>query len=795
MPELPEPTPRAATLDLLATCTFGLEAVVARELENLGYHAKPVSTGRVLFQGDHRAIVDANLWLRAADRVLIRLGEFPVGGGDPGFDQLFEGVQALAWEDWIKPGAAFPVAGRSVRSLITSEPALQRATKRAIVERLRRAWKRGGESILPETGPPVHVEVSLLRDVATLTIDTSGVGLHKRGYREGTPGEAALRETLAAGLVLLSVWRPGRALVDPFCGSGTIAIEAAMLGRRIAPGLGRGFDAERWIDGEGAGGRLIDPQVWLDARTEAKEAMTPDRLNPVIHASDIDEGALALARKNAAAAGVEREIHFTKRDFVDLASSKEYGVVITNPPYGVRLGDEAEAERLHRAMPAVFRGLPTWSFHILTGRLDTESLFGQAATRRRKLYNSTIETTYFSFLGPRPGGLGEIEHGEHGEETGGAEVAGEEDGGGERERFADQVVEGRVDSGVATVSPAFGGLRARDEKEAGEFARCLTNTLRHLRKYPARGISCFRVYERDVPDVPLIVDRYGDHYHAVEYEREHSRSVAQQADWFELMRRTIAEVGGVPVENVFVKEKHRQRGLTQHEKVASERNTQVVTEGGDGERGEGGEGALRFEVNLSDYVDTGLFLDHRLTRRMIRDRAAGKRVLNLFCYTGSFTVYAAAGGCASSVSVDLSNTYLEWARRNLALNTLGRSEHRLVRSGVLEFLRDHPRVGREGGGEGYDLMVIDPPTFSNSTSTEQDWDISTGHVELLGLAGRLLSPGGVMYFSTNFRKFRLDEAGLAGAGLEARDISAKTVPPEYRNRKVHKCWEVRGRVG
>ncbi|HTO94962.1 MAG TPA: class I SAM-dependent methyltransferase, partial [Bacteroidota bacterium] len=646
----------SAKFDLIATSAFGLEGVVARELGELGYEAKGSTTGRIHFVGDMRAIVRANLWLRAADRVLIRVGEFPVGGGDAGFDALFEGVKGLEWERWIGPRSAFPVSGRCVRSAITSEPAVQRATKKAIVERLKGVY--GGD--LPETGPRVAVEVSILKDVATLTIDTSGVGLHKRGYREGTPGEAAVRETLAAGMVLLSVWRPGRALIDPFCGSGTIAIEAAMVGRNIAPGLNRGFDAEMW---EGAKGKIIEPVIWEEERAKARAAVLPE-LRPTIHASDIDEHALRLARENAKKAGVERDIHFVKRDFAELESKKEYGVVICNPPYGVRLGDERTIERLYRSMPGVFRRLPTWSFHILTGRLDMEEIFGQGATRRRKLYNARIECTYFSFLGPRP--PGEEEASRRDAETqreSRAESTSLELVGSEEEDAEQQVNETKPDGSLcvsaslreaSSAAPAFGGLRERDKKEAGELAACLANNLRHLRKYPARGITCYRVYERDVPDVPLIVDRYEDRYHASEYEREHSRNVAQQADWFDLMRETIAQTAGVPVEHVYMKEKHRQRGGGQHEKKGDEGAVFVVEEGPP-------DAPLKFEVNLSDYTDTGLFLDHRLTRQMVREQAGGKRFLNLFCYTGAFTVYAAAGGAASTTSVDLSNTYLEWS--------------------------------------------------------------------------------------------------------------------------------------
>jgi 23S rRNA G2069 N7-methylase RlmK/C1962 C5-methylase RlmI len=284
------------------------------------------------------------------------------------------------------------------------------------------------------------------------------------------------------------------------------------------------------------------------------------------------------------------------------------------------------------------------------------------------------------------------------------------------------------------------------------------------------------VYDRDQVDVPLIIDLYEGRAHVAEYEREHSRSVAQQADWYDAVRRIVAEATGAS--RVVIKEKHRQRGLTQHEKVAESGESFLVQEDG-----------LRFEVNLDDYIDTGLFLDHRLTRAMVRDKAAGARFLNLFCYTGAFTTYAAAGrngrGAASTTSVDLSNTYLEWTMRNLRHNGLYPGPHRLVRSDVLEFLREHPR------GEHYDLAVIDPPTFSNSKSTEEDWEVAVGHAEVLGLVRALLSPRASVWFSTNYRRFKLDEEALAACGYEWTEISHRTVPPEYRNRRIHRCWLLR----
>ncbi len=733
-------------LDIIAACAFGLESVVVHELEAMGFSPRVLSTGRVHFKGDAAAVARANLRLRAADRVLVRVGSFEARD----FDALFERTRALPWERWIAPDAEFPVSGRSVRSGLSSVPACQRCVKKAIVERLREAH---GVSTLPETGGRVAVEVALLEDVASITIDASGDGLHKRGYRIA-PGEAALKETLAAGLVLLSAWRPSRPLVDPFCGSGTIAIEAALIGLNIAPGLLRSFDAEDW--------EAIPASVWAAEREAARAAATGE-LGYAIHAADIDPRALDAARRAAKTAGVDRVIHFQQRAFEQLSSKVEYGSIITNPPYGVRLGDPEEAERLHRSLPLVLRRLPTWSFHILTARQDLERLVGQTATRRRKLFNSQIECTYFMFWGPRP------------PRDLPAKAAGEEP-----VDAVDAAEPGRAPAGVAVDAPvpmpAFGGLRPRDERELADFRSCLEKNVRHLRRYPSRGITCYRVYERDQVDVPLIIDLYEGRAHVAEYEREHSRSVAQQADWYDAVRRIVAEVTGAS--RVVIKEKHRQRGLTQHEKIGEAGESFLVQEDG-----------LRFEVNLDDYIDTGLFLDHRLTRAMVRDKADGARFLNLFCYTGAFTAYAAAGrdgrGAASTTSVDLSNTYLEWAMRNLRHNGFLPGPHRLIRSDVLEFLREHPK------GEHYDLAVVDPPTFSNSKSTEEDWEVAVGHAEVLRLLRGLLSPGASVWFSTNYRRFHLDEAALAAAGYEWTEVSHRTVPPEYRNRRIHRCWLLR----
>lgn len=700
---------------LVATAAFGLEAVVVRELAALGYEGRVARPGRIEFAGDEAAICRTNLWLRSADRVLLQLAKFSA----PDFDALFDTATELPWEQWIDREAAIPVRGRSHKSQLSSVPAVQRTVKKAIVQRLLKQF-----SELPETGPPVPVEIALLDDEAMLSIDTSGEGLHKRGYRR-LAGPAQLRETLAAALVQLSYWKPDRPLVDPFCGTGTIIIEAAMIARRLAPGRLREFAAELWP--------TFPREPWQLARAEAADLVLPN-LEERPMGTDIDAETLSLARYHAEQAGVAEDVHFQQRAFADLTSKRHFGCTIMNPPYGLRMGEERSVAELYRTFPEVLRRLKSWSHYILSAREDLEQLVGQEADRRRKLYNGRIACTYYQFYGPRP----------------------------PVETLFTQPAE----------SPAFGGLRIEAQRQAEEFANRLKKLARHLRRWPTkRGISCYRIYERDIPEVPLVVDRYEDALHIAEVERPHDRTAAEHADWLDLMCRTATEVLEVPRDAVFLKYRARQRGTSQYERVSDRQEFRIVTEGG-----------LKFQVNLSDYLDTGLFLDHRITRSMVRDAAEGQRFLNLFCYTGAFTVYAAAGGAASTTSVDLSGNYLDWAVENLQLNGLAGPQHRLVRADAEEFLADLQPDER------FDLAVVDPPTFSNSKRLEHDWDVQLGHVPLLYQLIEHMAPEGVIYFSTNSRRFKLDEAALTDVTI--REISKQTVPEDFRNKRIHRCWRL-----
>jgi putative N6-adenine-specific DNA methylase len=371
--------------DLIATATFGLESVVARELKELGYTDLIVENSRVIFKGTYEDICRTNLWLRTADRILVRVGEFEATS----FEALFEKTKALPWEDWLPEDAEFPVEGKSIKSKLFSVPDCQAIVKKAIVERMKQKYKT---TWFEETGPKFKLEVALLKDIATLTIDTTGPGLHKRGYRS-LSSKAPLKETLAAALVQLSYWNKDRILVDPCCGSGTILIEAAMIGLNIAPGLKREFISETWP--------CISEKLWTKVRQDAQASIdTTTQLQ--IFGSDIDKEVLSLTRYHIKQAGLEGHIFVQAMPLNEFKSKKKYGCIITNPPYGERLLDQEKAEKLYKEMKVTFKPLDTWSVYVITSNKSFEKLYGKKADRRRKLYNGTIECCYYQYYGPRP---------------------------------------------------------------------------------------------------------------------------------------------------------------------------------------------------------------------------------------------------------------------------------------------------------------------------------------------------------------------------------------------------------
>lgn len=373
-------------LTLVATTAFGLESLAAHELRGLGYEDVKVENGKATFQGDWLAVARTNTWLRTAERVLLKLGEFPART----FDELFDQTKALPWETILPEDAMFPVEGKSIQSQLSSVPACQGIVKKAVVEAMRRRYKRDR---FEETGPRYRILVALHKDTATLTLDTTGIGLHKRGYRKLT-APAPLRETMAASLILLSRWNPDRILVDPFCGSGTIPIEAGLIARNIAPGRLRDFDSTNWP--------TIPKATWQQAKQEAEDLVRRDAVIRGIQGSDLSAEVLGTARYHTKLAGLEGDIFYEKKAVQDFQTKKKYGFVIANPPYGERLGDKPEIDRLYADMGRVFAPLETWSFFVLTPHVGFERLFGRVAHKKRKLYNGNIRCDLYQYFGPRP---------------------------------------------------------------------------------------------------------------------------------------------------------------------------------------------------------------------------------------------------------------------------------------------------------------------------------------------------------------------------------------------------------
>ncbi len=372
-------------INLIATTTFGLEAIVKRELEKLELKITSTQDGRVNFTGDLSAIAKSNLWLRSADRVLLNMGEFKVLE----FEELFENTKALPWETIIPEDANFIITGKSVKSKLFSVPACQSIVEKAIIEKLKTKYKINR---FEKTGVTYKIQVSILKDIATITIDTSGDGLHKRGYRENSV-TAPLKETLASALIDLSFWKPDRVLIDPTCGSGTILIEAAMIGRNIASGLGRKFVSEEW--------NFIPSKIWKNERKKAYEVIDYDK-EIKMYGYDIDYKNIKIAEENAFKAGVDDCIKFEHKEFKKLSLNDDYGVIICNPPYGERIGSLIEVENLYRDMGKLMSTNNTWSFYTITSHEEFEKLYGKRANKKRKLYNGKIKIDYYQYYGERP---------------------------------------------------------------------------------------------------------------------------------------------------------------------------------------------------------------------------------------------------------------------------------------------------------------------------------------------------------------------------------------------------------
>lgn len=721
-----------------ASSPRGLGELLARELGALGAtEIREQSTG-VSFCGTLETAYRACLWSRTANRVFLELAQFQALDADA----FYAAARQIEWAAHIAPGATLACDFTGQHRTLTHTHFAALKLKDAICDELRA--RAGYRPDIATERPSVRVHAHAHGAAITVALDLAGESLHRRGYR-GEAGEAPLKENLAAGILLRSGWAQlaadGAEFLDPMCGSGTFVIEAAMIAADVAPGLNREYFGF-------LGWRQHDRDLWVRLQAEAESrSRAHDAARLVIRGQDKDADAVRNARANARRAGVAGLVQFAHAALTDAWPMQRTGpsaaaLLCTNPPYGVRLEDRATARSIYRELGVILRErFMGWQAAVLCGEPQLGLELGIRAHRIHVIWNGAIECRLL------------------------------------RLKIDPQSIKSGARRGAGAVVDAS----LRDTAGAQMFANRLAKNFKRLRAWAdAAHVSCYRLYDADMPEYSLAIDLYQTLPDGLTwlYVQEYAAPATVDAQAARRRRgealSVLTDVCGVPPERIRMRLRRKTPRGEQYRKLDEQATFYVVEEGG-----------LRFRVNFDDYLDTGLFLDHRLTRGRLRAAAAGKRFLNLFAYTGAATVYAAAGRALSSTSVDLSHTYLNWAGRNLALNSLAGPRHALVRADCREWLAT-ARQQRER----FDLVFLDPPTFSNSKRMQRVLDVRRDHAALADACAPLLAPGGLLVFSTNAQRFKLDEALRERFTVD--DVSAQTLPVDFeRNPKIHRCFELR----
>lgn len=734
--------------ELFLTCPKGLEGLLAEEATGLGLEEMREQTSAIRGVADLHTAYRLCLWSRLANRVLLVLARFPMKDAE----DLYHGVLNVDWHDHLLPTGSLAVEFSGQGSGIDNTHFGALKVKDAIVDKLRAA--NGDRPSVDKLNPDMRVHLRLDRGEAVLSLDLSGHSLHQRGYRL-QQGAAPLKENLAAAVLIRAGWpriaAAGGALADPMCGVGTFLVEAAMIAADIAPNLKRerwGFSA--WL------GHV--PALWQRLHAEAEERAAAGLAKPPlwIRGYEADPRLIQPGRNNVERAGLSNWIKIYQGElatFEPRPDQNQTGLVICNPPYGERLGDEASLLYLYQNLGERLRqACMNWEAAVFTGAPDLGKRMGIRSHKQYAFWNGALPCKLLLI-----------------------KVLPEQFVTGERRTPEQRQVEReQIASGEERAEPVV-QEQARLSEGGQMFANRLQKNLKQLGKWARReGVDCYRLYDADMPEYAVAIDLYGDWVHVQEYAAPRSIDPEKaQSRLFDALA-AIPQALGIDKSKVVVKRRERQSGTKQYGRQAAQGQFMEVNEGG-----------VKLLVNLTDYLDTGLFLDHRPLRLRIQREAAGKRFLNLFCYTATATVHAAKGEARTTTSVDLSKTYLDWARRNLSLNGYS-DKNRLEQGDVMAWL--------EADRGEYDLIFIDPPTFSNSKRMEGVFDIQRDHVQLLDLAMTRLAPGGVLYFSNNFRKFILDEGLAARYGVE--EISAKTLDPDFaRNTKIHRAWRLTAQTG
>ncbi|MHA6193888.1 bifunctional 23S rRNA (guanine(2069)-N(7))-methyltransferase RlmK/23S rRNA (guanine(2445)-N(2))-methyltransferase RlmL [Pseudomonas wadenswilerensis] len=723
--------------ELYLTCPKGLEGLLADEARGLGLEEVREHTSALRGSADMETAYRLCLWSRLANRVLLVLKRFNMKNAD----DLYDGVHDVDWAEHLDAAGTLAVEFSGHGSGIDNTHFGALKVKDAIVDKLRNA--QGERPSIDKLNPDLRVHLRLERGEAILSLDLSGHSLHQRGYRL-QQGAAPLKENLAAAVLIRAGWpriaAEGGALADPMCGVGTFLVEAAMIAADIAPNLKR----ERWGFTSWLG---HVPALWRKVHDEAKARAEAGLAKPPlwIRGYEADPRLIQPGRNNVERAGLSDWVKIYQGEvgtFEPRPDQNQKGLVISNPPYGERLGDEASLLYLYQNLGERLRqACLGWEAAVFTGAPDLGKRMGIRSHKQYAFWNGALPCKLL-LIKVQP----------------------------------DQFVTGERRSAERNPDeerPAPAAEPARLTEGGQMFANRLQKNLKQLGKWANREhITCYRLYDADMPEYAVAVDLYQGWVHVQEYAAPRSIDPEKaQARLFDALA-AIPQALGIDQSKVVVKRRERQSGTRQYERQNSQGQFMEVSEGG-----------VKLLVNLTDYLDTGLFLDHRPMRLRIQREAAGKRFLNLFCYTATASVHAAKGGARSTTSVDLSKTYLDWARRNLSLNGYS-DKNRLEQGDVMAWL--------ESNRDQFDLIFIDPPTFSNSKRMEGVFDVQRDHVQLLDLAVARLAPGGVLYFSNNFRKFQLDEHLQERYAIE--EISASTLDPDFaRNSKIHRAWRIQAR--
>jgi 23S rRNA (guanine2445-N2)-methyltransferase / 23S rRNA (guanine2069-N7)-methyltransferase len=709
-----------------ATCAAGLEVLVKEEIAFFGGEAAATSPGAVRWQAATlESAYRACLWSRFASRVLLQIAAFNAGGPEA----LYAGAMAVDWGRHFSNKNTFAVSctlSGTPAALSHSQYAALKV-KDAIADTFRR--QTGRRPDVDPQEPDIRINLHVEGTTAALSLDLSGESLHRRGCRVDG-GEAPLKESLAAAIAWLSGVRPGMdpdsCVLDPMCGSGTLLIEAALILGDSAPGLLRerfGFTA--WIG--------HNQKLWEKLTAEAieREDALADSDWPHLIGYDADPRAVAAARKNIAKAGLTDRITVKQRQLAQLQPPTAKGLLLTNPPYGERLSEREAVKYLYRCLGRLFRErFAGWRMGFFTANTDLADMLGLAWDERHRLHNGPLKCRLLTAAAPEANSLPE---------------------------------------------PHVWELRETDpDLPAQDFSNRLRKNCQSLLPWAKEnGITCFRVYDADIPEFNVAVDLYERWAHVQEYAAPASVPADKAEERWQQALQVIRHVLSLPHSQIFIKSRERQRGAEQYQKQGEGGKLYEVQEGG-----------CRFLVNFTDYLDTGLFLDHRKTRAMLADLAQGRSFLNLFAYTGSATVYAAAGGASSTMTVDLSEKYLLRAQANLSLNGYGGVLHQFAEADCMSWLQTC--------ADRYGLIFVDPPTFANSKHKGLVFDVQKDHPALLRLAMRRLTPDGVLIFSTNYRKFKLEE--LLEIDFDVHEITEKTVPRDFSGGRPHRCWQFRHRT-